>query len=91
MAGIIPKQFVSEGLMKQTALAPVAKRVLVENRIHLFRLQHQKKAAKGSDLSITKRRHPCTAKRSRRAVALLLQQHDKVGTPTAAALGITKG
>lgn len=39
MAGLVPKQFISEGLTKQTALAPVAKRVLAENRIHLFRLQ----------------------------------------------------
>ena len=46
MAGLVPQQFISKGLTKQPALAPVAKRVLAENRIHLFRLPHQKKQPK---------------------------------------------
>lgn len=41
-AGLVPAQFVSEAVTKRTALDPAAKRVLVENRNHLFRLQRQK-------------------------------------------------
>lgn len=47
---LVPKQFVPEGLTKPAAAAPPAERVL-------WKTEFIKRAAKGSDLGATKRRH----------------------------------
>lgn len=91
MAGLVPKQFIAEGLTKQTALAPVAKRVLAENRIHLFGLQletsSQRLRAQHHKAAAAPQHQP-----SCRAVALLLQHRgEAAATRAAAAMGIMKG